>query len=454
MTVTKFFSQPNHLIIHTMGIVTTAGYIYLGRAVDSSAGLSIEVFLLLLFSAAVISFVLFFYAHHNIEAANDSLHKPLDRLPLAPVIAWAIVFRLTGLFFSPIYEDDFYRYLWDGFLFSYLGTPYGPAPSDFFGDTSIPETMQSILDGTNYPDIPTIYAPVLQYSFLLSHWLFPADVLGLKLLYTIVDIGLIFVLAALSNRHAVILYAWCPLIIKEIAFTAHPDGLGVFLLIASVLALRRLRLKTAAVLLALSVCTKVFALLLAPLILMRCKLQHIGLFALTVALIYTPFVLSSNADLAGLAVFARDWQFNGSIHALLVHGLNEGAAKWLCAIFFISFYIVYSGYFFLNKQQLIPRGDWIFAVFFLLSPVVNAWYLIWMLAFAAIFPSRWAWSASVAVLLSYVTGATVDSGHMALYQQPLWARVLEYSLVVVALCFDIREWCHRKYQRFTFSRFS
>ena len=78
------------------------------------------------------------------------------------------------------------------------------------------------------------------------------------------------------------------------------------------------------------------------------------------------------------------------------------------------------------------------AVFFLCTPAINAWYLVWLLAFAAVYPSRWAWTASVTFCLSYITGVTVDDGSLALYQQPLWARLIEYGAIALALVFDLR----------------
>ena len=71
--------------------------------------------------------------------------------------------------------------------------------------------------------------------------------------------------------------------------------------------------------------------------------------------------------------------------------------------------------------------------------MINPWYLIWLLPFAAIYPSAWAWTASLAALLSYVSGINLFTDpDMQAYEQPLWARLLEFALIGAALLFDLR----------------
>lgn len=429
-------------LLHSAGILSCGLYLYLGAITSITIDSHPWQFLGLMLILSLISWMLFKVLFREISSINaDSvLSSPPS---VAAIVGWAIAFRLIGMAHSPIYEDDFYRYLWDGYQFFQNGTPYGIAPSAFFGDDAVPPSFQRVLDGINYPDTPTIYGPLFQYTFLLGYLIFPADVFGLQLIYSIADILLVLLLAKMSSRPALLLYAWCPLIVKEVAFTAHPDTLGVLLLMGSIFALQREHLNTAAFLLALSLCAKVFAILLVPLVLIRCRPQQWLLFFATVLLIYAPFFMINSADITGLSAFARDWQFNGSVHALISHWqklahLPDWFPKIFGAVVFCTFYLVYSWYFFNDKQRRPPRGDLIFAVFFLLAPVVNAWYLVWLLAFATLYPSRWAWVASLSVLLSYVTGATLEQSNLELYQQPLWARILEYGAIIVALGFDIR----------------
>ena len=169
----------------------------------------------------------------------------------------------------PLFEDDYFRYLWDGFQFAQTGTPYGAAPAAFFADAQIPQVFQRILDHINYPDVPTIYGPVTELLFLLAYLLEPGSLIPLQALLIGVDILLIRLLLTVAQPTHVLLYAWCPLVIKEIAFTAHPDGLGVSLAIAAVVLSSRRHTVGAAICIALAVGAKVFALLLVPFVLAR-----------------------------------------------------------------------------------------------------------------------------------------------------------------------------------------
>ena len=357
---------------------------------------------------------------------------------ISPVqlLLWAATFRLFGCLGQPLLEDDFYRYLWDGYRFLESGSPYGIAPAAFFGDRTIPQQFINVLAQVNYPQIPTIYGPTLEYSFLLAHLIVPAQVWPLQVLYSLLDLALIALLLKMVEARWVLLYAWSPLVIKELAFTAHPDGVGVFFLMLALFWRQRQYFAGASVALALSVGAKVFAWLLVPFVLWRMPLRYLAVFALVLIGLYAPFLVHGDADLAGLRVFVERWQFNGSLYRLLQHWLSPVVLKILLAAVFLAFYL----WVFARHSRVdwrMPRGDWLFGVFFLFAPVVNAWYLIWLLPFAVIYPTAWAWSASFAVLLSYMIGINfMGNTDLPLLQRPWWVLSLEYGVVLMAVVFD------------------
>ena len=365
-----------------------------------------------------------------------------EPFPVARLLFWAVAFRLCGLIGGPFYEDDFYRYLWDGYRFATTGSPYGAAPEEFFVDPAVPALFQGVLDGVNYPELPTIYAPVTQIVFLVAYWVKPASVAVLQVILIAVDLGAVFLLLRLAPARNVLLYAWCPLVVKEIAFTAHPDGVGVCLLLAAIVLARNRRWWIVAVLLGLAVATKTFALVLAPLILVRARFGHWLLFGATVAAVYLPFVLRGGADLLSLEVFARNWEFNSALFGLLKTVVAPSDARLVVGLAFALFWAGYFLRYARSGDQGIPRGDWLLGLLLVLSPVINPWYLLWLLPFAVVFPSVWAWTASFAVLLSYVTGLNLPDYTMQPYEQPVWARGLEYGLIFLALAVDaaVRRW--------------
>lgn len=363
-----------------------------------------------------------------------------EAIPVVRLVVWAVVFRLCGLFGGPFFEDDFYRYLWDGYRFATAGTPYGVAPEAFFLDQTVPQALRDALDQVNNPDLPTIYGPTTQVLFLLGHWMQAGSIAALQALLIAVDLATLALLLRLAPARNVLLYAWCPLVVKEIAFTAHPDGLGACLLLAAVVLASKRREGWAAFCLGLAVGAKVFALLLVPFVLVRARFLHWCIFAATLALLYAPFAITGATDLGTLLVFAREWEFNSAAFGLLTLALTPTQAKIALAVAFGVFWLWYyrrhrSG------EPNVPRGDWIYGVFLLAAPVINPWYLLWLLPFAVVYPSRWAWTASVAVLLSYITGLQLSNYEMQAYAQPWWVRPIEFGVIAVALLFD---WLHHR----------
>jgi len=353
------------------------------------------------------------------------------------IIGFSIVFHIIGIIAAPQFEDDFFRYLWDGYIFFESGNPYQYAPSAYFTDTSIPDIYQNLLNQINYPDIKTIYAPLLQYSFWLSHGLFPADILGLKIIYSLCNLAIIFMLIKLTKARNILLYAWNPLIIKEVAFTAHPDILGIVFLIA-VIYFFTTQPKTAAIFLGLSVCCKPFAWIIAIYILFRFKLTQFIVFFLTIALMYSPFIMAGNES-AGLFSFGNHWEFNAAIYSLFTYAIPNHYAKILCGMLFIGVMVAYFMQFRKTTVANI-RGDLLIGSLLLLSPVINPWYLLWVLPFAAMLNYITPWVISFALLFSYFSGINLYSEHLQAYQLAIWVKPMEFTLLVCAMAYDIRKY--------------
>jgi len=357
------------------------------------------------------------------------------------VFAWAAMFHLLGVFGAPLFEDDYYRYVWDAYHTVQFGSPYGVAPSDYFDENglggNVSEAFRSILNGINYPDIPTIYGPTLQYSFLLAYFIAPGEVWALQLVYSVVDLLLIWMLFKFASPRLVMLYAWSPLVFKEVLLTAHPDGLGVSLLILAVLCFYRKSFYLMAIALAASLAAKIFAILFVPFLLFKTNVRVITLFSLSVLLLYLPLLGESAGDLLGLNAMAQNWQFNAALYGVLTHFFSADISKLILALVLV---VGFSWYFLrfhfgqnpLSKSGYI-RGDLVMGGFLLCAPVINPWYLIWVLPFAVIHKNISVWVASVMVMLAYLVGLNIEGSELAAYQQPLWARVVEFGVILACV---------------------
>ena len=413
-------------LVDAVGLWCTLGYAALALLARQPGEPGLPGFFLLIAWTGLPVFGVFLY-----------LRRRDEPFPLGRLFLWAAAFRLCGLIGGPFFEDDFFRYLWDGYRFATTGTPYGIAPDAFFVDPQVPAAFQAVLDRINNPDLPTIYAPTTQLVFLLSYWVQPASVAALQSILILFDLATIALLLRLAPARNVMLYAWCPLVVKEIAFTAHPDGIGVCLLLAAIVLARAGRWKSTAVCLGLASAAKVFALILVPLVLVRARFRYWVLFGITAAAMYAPFALSGGTDLESLRIFAREWEFNSAVFGLVTTVLERSHAAVVLSVTFAALWMFYAARFVKNAAQGVPRGDWIYGVFLVVSPVINPWYLLWLLPFATIVPSAWAWTASAAILLSYVTGINLNAPDLQSYQQPIWVRSLEFGLILMALAYDL-----------------
>lgn len=357
----------------------------------------------------------------------------------------AIAFRLCGVPATPILEEDHHRFLWDGFVFAQTGNPYATAPADWFADARVPDPFQAVLDQVNHPDVPTIYGPLTQTGFLASHLVAPAALWPWKLLLLLADLALLFMLPRIAGGpmaiHAAAFVALCPLSIFETAFNAHPDALGVALLAGALLARTAGRGIWLGALCGAAVAAKMFAVLLVPFLLWRRSRSAWLAGALTVLACYLPFWLQgTTADLAGLRAFARDWEFNSSGYALLAWWLGPAPARVTAALLFVALWLaafVHASRL-TDHATLLPPGLFIFAAFFLLSPVFNPWYALWLLPFVALRPTPAGITLLAAVSLSYLTEHNLGRVVLDGFAHPGWVRPLEFGLVGFAFSFELR----------------
>lgn len=116
------------------------------------------------------------------------------------------------------------------------GNPYAAAAMDYFGrEDELRGEIEGALDLINNPERWTAYGPVAQIVFGLGAWLRLGDFLVFKMLLVGLEILGWWWLRRMLGWRGWVLGWWCPLAITEVAFTGHPEAIGVALL-AGVLA--------------------------------------------------------------------------------------------------------------------------------------------------------------------------------------------------------------------------
>src|SRR5947207_1800723 len=188
------------------------------------------------------------------------------RPALALILGTAVLLRLIALAAPVFLSDDINRYIWDGRVQAAGINPYRYIPTD-------PE-LEPLRDPLIFPNInrnnyaPTIYPPVAQMLFLAATR-FAETALAVKLVFvTIEAIGigtLLFILRATGRPpEHVLLYAWHPLPVWEIAGSGHVDAAVVTFATLALAAAVSGRRGWSAVALAAATLVKFFPLVLAP----------------------------------------------------------------------------------------------------------------------------------------------------------------------------------------------
>ncbi|MFQ3669937.1 MAG: hypothetical protein SNJ84_00605 [Verrucomicrobiia bacterium] len=365
----------------------------------------------------------------------------------ADLLSWAFLFRLIGWSAQPIYEDDYFRYLWDGFRFWQDGSPYGTAPAQWFGDSSLPDRWQLILDQINYPSLSTIYGPACQLLFALAAACAPGNLPVLKLLLLLTETMAWFILYRCLRPHtrsvhsreslplaprSLLLLSWCPLLIFEGSFQAHIDLAGFAALLAAWALRHRAQPMALGIALSLAVGVKLYALLFVPFLLWRQPPRSWIAFGVGGLCLYGFFWFRGGGnEWSSLKIMSQTWEFNSWFFPLLELGFAEQARLMALLIALIGGASL--GLAFIHNRLTLPAAIQLtWGLFLLVSPVINPWYLLWFLPWAAFLPTPPVWTAMVVVALGYITGLNLGDPTHGLFSHPWPVRLLQPTLVTAA----------------------
>jgi len=154
------------------------------------------------------------------------LNRPVDRWTFVIILVCAAGCRLVCLFSPPFLSTDIFRYVWDGQVQAAGINPYRYIPAD--------PHLAFLRDLEIYPHINrrdyahTIYPPGAQILFLLITRI-GASVLWMKAGMVALEALTIWILVKLLTalgirREQVLIYAWHPLLLWEVASSGHVDG--------------------------------------------------------------------------------------------------------------------------------------------------------------------------------------------------------------------------------------
>lgn len=363
------------------------------------------------------------------------------------LIVTALLIRLLLFFGAPSLSDDYYRFIWDGQIWSEGISPYQSTPADLMEDLS--NQKNSLYEKLNSQTYHSTYPPISQYIFAIPALSGINDVfwsaMVMRFVLLLFEMGVIYLLFQMTRSATrVSLYALNPLVIFELTGNIHFEGVVIFFILLAWWFYERKKWIEGALALSFGVLAKLTPLMFLPLLIKKMGIQKSLLSYLIIGasmiLFSLPFL---NLEIInglgnGLDLFFRKFEFNAGLFFLIrevgfwVKGYDivQTAGPWLTVIAFVL--IVGYSLFGVNDQTRWAKAfTVVLFIQLIFATTVHPWYVIPLVAFSCFtgfaFPVMW----SGIIFISYLGYS--DSS----YQHPMGWIALEYILVIGLAVYEI-----------------
>lgn len=445
-------NKPNRLLF----LCGAAVFLLLGAVAKISPQLSsgafekdmIPVFVSLLVAASAVYF-----------AAVGSFRKN-RACSLLLIVLFGLGFRVLFLFSAPILENDYHRYFWDGAVVAGGMNPYEHSPREVAegaGNEKLRELGRlygDTLEKINHPRVKTIYPPVAELFFALSHKISPMGAAAWRILLMVFDLATLgLLLASLKKlgipRQYSIIYWWNPLLVKEIFNSLHMDVLAFPFVLGAMLLFLCGRKRLWALVLSFAVGVKLwpallFGMFLNPLKEKRQTLLQVLVFAGAVSIIFLPMVAFRLDPTSGVVAYGKSWQNNSPFFTAVLSGwefvleafdVHPGHAQTHSRIGIVAIFLAWKSYvaFACGSLGLHRKALLIVGGAFLLIPAQFPWYYTWLLPFLCVAPSPGFLALTALLPLYYLqycfpphVGETGIFGNAVVWAEfvPVWALLL------------------------------
>jgi hypothetical protein len=379
------------------------------------------------------------------------------------IMVVAVLLRLGLAGVPSILEDDYNRYLWDGAVTASGLNPYAYSPEqvlDLRQENSVFDDLINQSKGTflniNHPEFSTVYPPVAQAVFALNHLISPFSLDALRLVMLVLELGCIGLILLILRKFDksplwVVLYAWNPLVLKEVTNSVHMEPILMLPVLVAVYLVLQNRMNLASGALAVAAGVKVWPALLVLVIWRQLlqspvKLVQSGLaFGIVFGLMVAPIILTGLSETSGFVAFGGQWQASSAAYLVsewlsylvtpywvddyleipLISRLILGLVL-LAVISVVCFRLAQ------DTQEMIWRMFLITAAIYILSPSNTPWYFVWIAPFLCLFPSRSLLLAGALIPLHYTffyfsirdMPEVYQNGIVWLIWLPVWALIL------------------------------
>ena len=354
-----------------------------------------------------------------------------ERVSLRTIWIGGAALRLGLVPAVPMLSEDVYRYMWDGWVQRNGINPYAFAPHAI--DLEALRTDWWAL--VNHPEVPTIYPPGAQLVFLVLAAIGPAWIV-FKLAWIALDLGAAWLLVRLvraPERRApvLLLYLWSPLLVVEVAWSAHLEPLGLVAMLAAILFAERGRGAAAGAALGLGAAVKLAPLAAVPAAWRRHGWLAAGLAVALPALLYLPYASAGPRLFEGLRTYADIWEFNPGLYAVLER--LPGPAELPRRLGAVAV-IAVAGWAAVRSWPVGRALYWTIGTALLVSPTIHPWYVLWVLPLACLHGGRGWILLTGTVFLAYAgRDAYLATGS---WPEPAWLSLLIHAPPLALLAWD------------------
>ncbi|XCF06855.1 mannosyltransferase [Tamlana crocina] len=380
----------------------------------------------------------------------------------------AFGFRAIFILAIPNLSQDFYRFIWDGRMIFEGINPYLFTPESFIstGEFPIAQAQElhkgmGALNASHFSNYP----PINQLCFAIAALFSEKNILGsvvvMRLIIIAADFGTLFFGKKLLKKlnmpaHHIFWYVLNPFIIIELTGNLHFEGVMIFFLIWSLYLLHSGKWQWSAVVLALSISTKLIPLLFLPLFFqwfvsitlnnhsvtfrnlkgIKNLLMFYAIIFTVTLLLFTPFFSSefiSNYSQT-VALWFQNFEFNASLYYIAraigytFRGYNEIAIIGKFTAIIVLVFVLALSFFRKNKTmaKLITAMLFALSFYYFTATTVHPWYLAMLLALSVFtnykFPLAWTFM----IVVSYLAYLNINSANKS---ENLWIIALEYTVV-------------------------
>ncbi len=338
----------------------------------------------------------------------------------------AVAARVPLLFAEPTLSDDVYRYIWDGRLQRFGHNPYTSPP----GDPALQHLHTDVTRRTAHQALPTIYPPAAQW-FFRGIAAVSESVFAFKLAFVVCDLLIVWLMLRWLARAGqspwrVLLYAWNPLVIIEVAGSGHLDVLGALLLFLSFAALSKQWTLAAAVAFVASVEVKLIPIVLVPMFWRRLRVRDVALACLFGLALAAPFLFESTGPSVGaLPIYLEKWRFNAPAFVFIERFVHGRSLAVMPAVVGLAVAVGLR-----RRYRAAGAWAWPMAAALMAMMTVYPWYLVWLVPFLGALETvpLLVWTQSV--LLTYFVWYVAGQG--GAWDLPSWVLAVEYGSLAVA----------------------